>query len=123
MGLLTANLDSPMHSKWSSTKNSNAKTYKVCSTCTCTRKDVANDKFPVKNKGRTEDQLKADVAYVAAGPTKKERARRSRSRGVNVPVVPSPLDGVVFDRIRGIGVDVLHQDAIVSHQCFLLLHP
>lgn len=115
MGLLTANLDSPMHSKWSGTKCSNAKTHKFCSMCTCTRKDIANDKFPVQKKGRTDDQLKADLAYVLAGDTADERKRRSRSRGVTVPALPSPLGGLVFSRIRGIGVDILHQDAIVSY--------
>ncbi|CAN0243536.1 unnamed protein product, partial [Pylaiella littoralis] len=41
-----------------------------------------------------------------------DQARRSRERGVVVPDVDNPLKELVFDRVRGIGVDILHQDSL-----------
>lgn len=114
MGLLTANLDSPMHSKWSGTKCSGGKTHKPCSTCNCTRRDLANEDYPVKQRRRTDDQLEDDLAYVLGGSTRSEKKRRSQKRGVTIPAVPNPLRELVFSRVRGIGVDIMHQDAIVS---------
>lgn len=64
---------------------------------------------------RTAEGIDADIAYVNAGRTAVERANRSRDRGVTPPDLPNPFKNVTFDRVRQVGEDILHQDAIVRN--------
>ncbi|CAN0448588.1 unnamed protein product, partial [Pylaiella littoralis] len=112
MGLLTAMLDTPYHSAWSNTKGSNSKTKKPCSTCEVTQEELSDHQYNIGANLRTQDGIDDSLLYVKAGDTAADQARRSRERGVVVPDVDNPLKKLVFDRVRGIGVDILHQDSL-----------
>ncbi|CAN0079878.1 unnamed protein product [Laminaria digitata] len=114
MGLLTAHLDSPMHSAWSNTKCSNWQTKKPCPSCKVTLNQLGNANFDVVKNKRTADGLASDIAFVEAGATLPERTSRSRDRGVVLPESENPVRKVTFDMVRQFGIDILHQDAIVS---------
>lgn len=114
MGLLTAMLDTPYHTLWSNTKSSNSKTNKPCSTCEITQEELGNHRYDFEDNMRTQDGIDEALAYVKAGPTAAEQARRSTEKGVVVPDAENPLKKLIFDRVRMLGVDIFHQDALVS---------
>lgn len=109
MGLLTANLDSPMHSLWTNQKHHNANTEKACQACKVPRKDLGNPSYDIVKNARSADGLREDLALVAGIEKKQERQKMSRALGVVVPRYPNPLDEVTFDRVEGCGMDILHQ--------------
>lgn len=109
MGLLTANLDSPMHSAWSSTKHSNAKTERPCQACKVRKSDLGEPSYNIKQNARSADGIRRDVEYVKAGANASECASRSRRKGVVSAAHSNPLDLVVFDPVQQIGMDILHQ--------------
>lgn len=119
MGLLTANLDSPMHSAWSNTKCSNWKTNKPCPSCEVTRRQLGDHKFDVVKNKRTADGVARDIAYVEEGGTNAECTKRSRDRGVVVPELANPVRELTFDLVRQFGIDILHQDGLVSEKAWL----
>ncbi|CAN0353500.1 unnamed protein product [Scytosiphon promiscuus] len=47
MGLLSASLDSPMHSAWTNRKCHNKKTFRCCQACRVTRRNLGNHKYDV----------------------------------------------------------------------------
>lgn len=115
MGLLSAHLDSPMHSAWSNTKRSNWQTKKPCPSCKVTVGELGNENFDIVKNRRTADGLASVIAFVKSGETRAERVRRSRDRGVVTPDLKNPVHKVMFDIVPQIGIYILHQDAIVSH--------
>ncbi|CAN0288915.1 unnamed protein product [Ectocarpus sp. 6 AP-2014] len=104
-GLLTANLDSPMHSVWTNQKHHNAKTERACQACTVPRKDLGNPRYDIVKNARSADGLREDLALVASIEKKQEQLKMSRALGVVVPRYPNPLDEVTFDRVEGCGMD------------------
>ena len=84
MGLLTANLDSPMRSAWSNTKCPKWNTYKPCPCCDFTQPQLGDPTLDVLKNKRTADGVVSDLAYAAEGLTDAERAKRSRDRRVFV---------------------------------------
>ncbi|CAM9285430.1 unnamed protein product [Ectocarpus sp. 13 AM-2016] len=114
LGLLTANLDSPMHSLWTNQKHHNAKTERACQACVVPRRDLGNPKYDIVKNARTADGLREDLDRVAATEKKQDRDKLSRALGVVVPRYPNPLDEVAFDRVEGCGMDILHQSALNS---------
>lgn len=109
MGLLTANLDSPMHSAWTNTKHSNARTERPCQACKVSKSDLGNPDYDIRRNARTADGIRRDLEYVAAGVGQAERTERSRKRGVVAGRYPNPLDLVVFDPVQQTGMEILHQ--------------
>ncbi|CAB1115091.1 unnamed protein product [Ectocarpus sp. CCAP 1310/34] len=103
LGLLTANLDSPMHSLWANQKHHNAKT--TCQACVVPRRDLGNPKYDIVKNARTADGLKEDLDRVAATEKKQDRVKLSRALGVVVPRYPNPLHEVAIDRVDGCGMD------------------
>lgn len=114
MGLLTAMVDSPVHAAMTNTKGSNAKTKHPCAACNISHDDLKDSQCNFNRMRRTAEGIDADIAYAEAGRTAHERGQRSMHRGVTPPDLPNPLKRVTFDRVRQIGVDILHQDALVS---------
>ena len=114
MGLLTAMVDSPVHSAMTNTKGSNASTKHPCAACNISHEELKDWQCDFQRKRRTAEGIDADIAYAEAGSTAHERGQRAMHRGVTPPNLPNPLKRLTFDRVRQIGVDVLHQDAIVS---------
>lgn len=109
MGLLTANLDSPMHSSWLNTKYSNASTERPCQACKVKKSDLGDPNYNVKRNARTADGILRDLAYVSAGNSKPERTARSKRKGVVVGAFPNPLAMVVYDPVQQTGMDIIHQ--------------
>ena len=109
MGLLTANLDSPLQSAWTNTKQQNARTELGCQACRVKRADLGNPNFDVKKAARSADGLRKDLAFVSAGATPLERTKRSKRKGVVLGRYFSPLGWLVYDPISQTGFDILHQ--------------
>ena len=114
MGLLTAMVDSPVHSAMTNTKGSNAFTKHPCAACNISHEELKDWQCDFQRMRRTGEGIDADIAYAEAGSTARERGHRAMHRGVTPPDLANPLKRLTFDRVRQIGVDVLHQDAIVS---------
>lgn len=109
MVLLTANLDSPIHSAWTYTKHSNARTERPCQACNIKRDDLGNPNYDTQKNARTTDGIRRDLEYVKATATSAEATDRSRKKGVVVGSYPNPLSMVVYDSVRQTGMDILHQ--------------
>ncbi|CAM9467122.1 unnamed protein product [Ectocarpus sp. 4 AP-2014] len=112
ISLLTANLDSPMHSLWTNQEHHNPKTERACQACTVPMKDLGNPRYDIVKNARSTDGLREDPALVASIEKRQERLKMSRALGVVVPRCPNPLDEVTFDRVVGCGMDALHQSAL-----------
>lgn len=108
-GLLTVNLDSPMHSSWTNQKYHNAKTERACQACRVTKKDLGNPRYNIVTNARSADGLKRDLDRVAKAEKQSERTRLSKSLGVVLPQFPNPVDLVTFDKVEQCGMEVLHQ--------------
>lgn len=109
MGLLTVNLDSPMHSRWTNTKHCNAKTKRPCQVCNVPLDDLGDPNVDLARHRRTADGLQQDLIDVANLPEGPERVDLGKDRGVVPGNFPNPLDLVAFDRVEHIGIDMLHQ--------------
>ncbi|CAM9958343.1 unnamed protein product, partial [Ectocarpus sp. 4 AP-2014] len=107
-GLLTANLDSPMHSAWTNQKHHNARTERACQVCKVPRKDLGNPRYNIVANARSTDGLKRDLRRVASAKSRSERSRLSKCLGVVLPRFPNPLDLVTFDKVEQCGMDTLH---------------
>ncbi|CAN0395837.1 unnamed protein product, partial [Scytosiphon promiscuus] len=107
-------VDSPFHKAMTNTKGSASTTRFPCSTCEVTQEELSDSRFDFSSRLRTPEGIDDSLKYVQAGSTATEKANRSRDRGVVVPDTPNPLANITFDKVRQIGVDILHQDAIVS---------
>lgn len=108
-GLLTANLDSPMHSSWTNQKRHNGKTQRACQACRVTRKGLGHSRYDIVTNARSADDVKRDLSRVARAKKKSDRTRLSKSLGVVLPRYPNPVDLVTFDKVDQCGMDILHQ--------------
>lgn len=110
MGLLTASLDSPMHSAWTNTKLCNGKTQLSCQACMVPRESLGDPLYDFSKNRRTADGLQEDLAAVASAATSAEATALSMTKGVVVGAHTNPIAAELnFDLIEGIGMDALHQ--------------
>lgn len=121
MGLLTANLDSPMHSCWTNTKHCNAKTNRPCQVCKVHLRDLGNPNVKLSKHRRTVDGLARDLKEVA-NTSGVGRTALSRERGVVPGKFPNPLDVISFDRVENIGIDTLHQVRLRNNSTPYVVH-
>ena len=114
-GVVAINADSPAQRTLCNCKRSNSGTWKPCNVCCVTQPGLGNGQFDFASKPRTMDGIDYSLELVRREGTASKRKEVSRREGVVGAFDRNPVrDHLHLNPIKSVGVDILHQDALVS---------